>query len=199
MITQNKRQLANALQLKGWRRATPGPDLKMTVRPASPPDIPAVAELLGRLSGRTRHLRYFTVRPFIPQEALSEAERIVQRQGAQGFALLGTMMEGDAEAVVAVAELARAPASPRAGELAVVVRDDYQARGVGHLLVGRLLELARLHGVTTLRATMLPENQAMRRLLRGLGVPHRIWYEAGDVEVELSLNLIVGQPLPQGA
>lgn len=188
MLALNKRQLANALQLSGWGRATPGPDPRLTVRPAAPPDLPAVAELLGRLSDHTRHLRYFTARPFIPEVALSEAGRIVQRQGAQGFALLGAMMEGGAEAVVAVAELARDPARRRAGELAVVVRDDHQARGVGRLLVGQLLELARLHGVTTLRATVLPENQAMLRLLRGLSVPHRIWYEASDVQVELSLR-----------
>lgn len=168
-------------------RCAPPPGLALAVRAVAPADVPLLAELLGSLSARTRQLRYFTARPLPPDAAEREAARIAGLRAPAGAALLVTAGERGRERAVAVAELARDPLRPGAAEFALLVRDDSQARGVGRLLACRLLELAGRSGVERLYATVLAENRAMLRLLRGLGAPHRAWHEGGDVQVELAV------------
>jgi hypothetical protein len=65
-------------------------------------------------------------------------------------------------------------------EIAVVVDDTLQHRGVGRLLLGRLVDIARENGFTTLTAEVLTGNRAMLGLMRALRLPQRI---VRDVEV----------------
>lgn len=163
--------------------AQPGQPLALAVREVAVADIPLLAELLGRLSDQTRWLRYFSARPLPPDAALREAARIAGLRAPAGAALIVTQ----GEQAIAVAELARDPGRPGAAEFALLVRDDHQARGVGRLLAGRLLELAGRAGVERLYGTVLAENRAVLRLVAGLGAPHRIWHEDGDVRVEIAV------------
>jgi ribosomal protein S18 acetylase RimI-like enzyme len=78
--------------------------------------------------------------------------------------------------------------APGDAELAMVVRDDYQAQGVGTALVERTLDGARSSGITTLRCYVLPENRAALRLLQRLDAPRRSRFHQGLVEVTLKLT-----------
>lgn len=61
-------------------------------------------------------------------------------------------------------------------EIAVSVEREWQGRGIGSALVGRLAEAARTRGETTLRLTCLPYNRAMQKIVRELAP--RIRFEA---------------------
>jgi acetyltransferase len=60
-------------------------------------------------------------------------------------------------------------------EYAVAVRSDWHGRGVGYLLMTRLIDVARQYGVGELFGEVLRENRPMLRMCRELGfatMPH---------------------------
>jgi GNAT superfamily N-acetyltransferase len=73
-------------------------------------------------------------------------------------------------------------------EVAAVVSDSFQRQGIGRALVDRLLTFAKDEKLALLRASVLTENLAMRKLLESKGFE---FHEGNDPEVlegELSLK-----------
>jgi RimJ/RimL family protein N-acetyltransferase len=146
-------------------------------------DAAALADLLLRLSAQTRRLRYHAPRQCSLEEVWRETGRICRGNEATGLALVAIAPRPWGDEALAVAELMPDPHEPATGHLAVVVRDDQQALGIGTALLRLLLTEAR-HGVlTTVRADLLAENRAARRLLGHLGLPHTTRTRHGVSEV----------------
>jgi L-amino acid N-acyltransferase YncA len=59
------------------------------------------------------------------------------------------------------------------------VEDSYQGRGLGRILLGRLVQLAHARGVRELHAFLLPENVRALRLLETSGHPLAVRREEG--------------------
>jgi len=53
-------------------------------------------------------------------------------------------------------------------EYAIAVRSDWQGRGVGYLLMRRLIDIARQRGIGELVGEVLRENEPMLRMCREL-------------------------------
>ena len=65
---------------------------------------------------------------------------------------------------------------PGRAEMAFIVADAWQARGIGSILMRHLIKIARDAGLQELMGEVLPENSAMRRVFEKYGfksVPHR--------------------------
>jgi GNAT superfamily N-acetyltransferase len=152
------------------------------VRSVTPADTALLADLIARVSDNARYLRFF--RPLPHAELIwREAARVTQREPRLGVALVATAPERGQACAVALAELVHDPAAPGVGELAVMVRDDEQRRGVGTLLLRRLIALARQRDVRVLRATLQAENWPARHLLRKLGLSYRTEIQHGELTV----------------
>jgi acetyltransferase len=87
--------------------------------------------------------------------------------------------------------VARFAADPdnRSAEYAVAVRSDWKGRGLGYLLMTRLIEIARDRGIGLLVGEVLAENAAMLQMCRELGF--RIRHNPADatiVQVEKPLS-----------
>jgi len=67
-----------------------------------------------------------------------------------------------------------------------VIADHYQGRGLGKILLGRLIQAAHGAGIQTLTGEVLAENHRMLNLLRRLGLPVSLHLTAGAVLVEVS-------------
>jgi acetyltransferase len=156
-----------------------------TLRRVTPADIERLAEFLSRLSQQTRRLRFMTSRPFSPELVRAEVARIVAG-GAGSYVALIVTESHDGETAVAVAELA-CDHDSAAGEIAVVVRDDAQRKGIGSLLMGQLVQIAQERGLRHLHGDMLAENYPMRRLLRGLGLPSTTTIHSGEIHVIIDM------------
>jgi acetyltransferase len=141
----------------------------LLLRQARPDDVVILADLIYHLSARSRYMRFLRPLPLSLERAWAEARRMARQPLERHLTLVATLQLGPFEDAVAVAELARDPALSYIGEFAVLVRDDFQAAGVGSALAARLVELARAMGVTQLHSDMLAENRAVRGLLRRLG------------------------------
>jgi acetyltransferase len=57
----------------------------------------------------------------------------------------------------------------RRAEYAIAVRSDWQGRGVGYLLMNRLIDIARRRGIGELIGEVLRENEAMLHMCREFG------------------------------
>jgi GNAT superfamily N-acetyltransferase len=155
-------------------------DGSLYVRPVTQDDTALLADLIAGLSDRARWLRFF--RPLSDAMLIErEAARVTQRAPQLGTALVATTHERGRVCAVALAELAQDPAAPATADLAVLVRDDFQRAGVGTQLLRQLIEIAPRRGVRALRATLWAENQAARRLLRNLGLAHRMAISSGEL------------------
>jgi GNAT superfamily N-acetyltransferase len=159
----------------------------LSIHLAGQADHARITDLLLRLSTASLLRRYLTPRPLTLQGARVEATRILAQANHAGAALLITVLEGTGEAAVALAELAIDKQDTTRAEVALVVRDDYQADGIGALLTQTLVAEARRVGVTTLGADFLPANLPIRRLFTSLGLPYSLTVGPTEWHLELCL------------
>lgn len=155
----------------------------LTIRPARVQDSGLIHELIESLSPRTRWLRYRS--PGSSDLPLTESLRLSQPEPGIHSVLLGVGEEGQ---VLAVAELIRDRQTPEVAEVAVVVRDDWQGRGLGKQIGLAILAEARRLGIETLRADVSAENTAVKRLLQRSGLPVKIQVAQGDLLVQIDLR-----------
>lgn len=125
-----------------------------------------ISAAVQRMSPRSRRLRFAS-----PLGNLSDAQLDYLTDFDQEDRIAWCAFEADAEKEVGVglARYVRLVDKPGVAEFAVTVVDAYQRRGLGTLLLGRLLGTAREHGIGVLRGYVLPENEAMLRLGRRFG------------------------------
>ena len=118
-------------------------------------------EFHGALSFQTVYRRFFGVHPHLSP---GEAEHFCTVDSVHRFALVA-LVNGE---IVGVARMERIePAST--AEVAFVVADKFQHRGLGRLLAHRLAAAGRDRGVQQFVADTLPDNQPMLRLLPDAG------------------------------
>lgn len=160
---------------------------RVVVRPIDRRDTTAVADLHGRCSPDTRRMRYFSPLPSPPTRAI---ERFCDP--AQGLTLVA---EGPDGSLLALAHLIHVP-EPGVAEVAFLVEDAWQGRGLGRALAELLIALGRDRGVVELRATALTENTRMRRLFASLGGRTLPSGDPAVVEVRLRMD---GRPAGPGA
>jgi acetyltransferase len=163
---------------------------EVLIRPIRPEDegmLVAFHRRLGESSVRERYLAPLQLDQRTTHERLvrvcfSDYDRdialVVERRPADG-----------APELLAVGRLARRPAHDDA-EFALLVRDDWQRRGLGTELLRRIVDVARRERVARVTATMLPDNQAMMRIASRLGFEVRC--EPGDPEATAVLRLAGG-------
>ena len=77
---------------------------------------------------------------------------------------------------------------PRQAEIAFVVIDEYQGRGIGRVLVRHLIRIACAAGLQTLVAEVLSENTPMLQLFKTCGLPLSTRREGQVVHVEICLS-----------
>ncbi|HML10238.1 MAG TPA: GNAT family N-acetyltransferase, partial [Stellaceae bacterium] len=131
------------------------------LRPVQPADEPLLQDVFAHMTLEDQRLRFFA-----PMRGLSHrlAARLSQVDYDREMALLA---EHDG-VTLGVARYAADPDRLRA-EYAVAVRSDWKGRGIGYLLMTRLIEVARLAGIAELVGDVLHENEPMLTMCRGLG------------------------------
>ena len=95
--------------------------------------------------------------------------------------------------------LERDPHQPDRAEFALVVADRYQGRGLGRVLLGRLIEAAQRVGIGWLIAEVLAENHRMLNLLRHARYPVSLRLSSGVVLAELPTQPAPGTGLVPAA
>lgn len=149
-------------------------------RPIVPEDADRLVELHQRLSARTIHYRFFSPRPRL---SARDVERFTVVDHDDRVALVAILGED----MIAVARYDRLPGTDEA-EVAFVVEDTHQGRGLGTLLLEHLAGAARERGINRFVAETLPDNQPMIGVFRSAGWAVRTRFEDGLIVVEFPIE-----------
>jgi ribosomal protein S18 acetylase RimI-like enzyme len=126
---------------------------------------------VGRTSVPSLQRRFFAIK-----RGFSDAETafFINIDFEKHVALVALLTEDGRPAIVGGGRYVLV--SEAEAELAFLVIDAYQGRGIGRLLLKHLMVIAREKGLRALAAEVLPENAAMLRLFKDFGfatVPQR--------------------------
>lgn len=156
------------------------------LRPLTPGDAEALVALHAGLSVRTRYLRYFSTYPRIPQRDLIRFTHLDHVDRVALAAWLG-------REIVAVGRFDRLPSADPAtrghrAEIAFVVADAHQGRGIGSVLLEHLAEIARELGITRFEALVLAENTTMMRVFLDAGYQPSRHLDGNEVSLEFDIT-----------
>lgn len=146
-------------------------------------DAPLLADGFTRLSSKSRQLRFLTGKPNLTTAEL----RYFTEIDHHNHEALGALDPADGRGL-GIARYIRDVEDPERAEVAVTVVDDWQRRGLGTELLGRLTDRARREGIRHFTALVADDNSAVVGLLddSSVGV-HVIQREPGTVEYEIEL------------
>jgi RimJ/RimL family protein N-acetyltransferase len=157
--------------------------VEILVRPVRPDDKRRLAQAFERLSPETRYRRFFA-----PLERLTEQDLryLTEVDHHDHEALAAVNPENGA--IVGVARYVRGD-EPNEAEVAVVVGDPWQGRGVATALLQRLVVRAREEGIDHFLALVLSQNTEALDLFRHLapGGSHVRESASGNTELVMAL------------
>ncbi len=154
------------------------------VRPIRPDDARRIEALHRRLSAETVYFRFFSPLSTLPPHLLA---RLVNVDYHNEMALVAEL--GDE--VVAVAHYVRLHGTLLAGdeaEVAFLVDDAHQGRGLGTLLLEHLAVVAREEGIARFVADTLPDNTKMLRIFHEAGFGDERRFADGVVRVAFRIE-----------
>jgi GNAT superfamily N-acetyltransferase len=154
----------------------------VTIRAVRPDDKERVVKAFRALDRRSVYLRFFSYRKELGEE---ELRRVTECDGVRNVVLVATVGGGDEETIVGLGGYVRRGA---AADIAFVVEEDFQRRGIAGRLLQRLAHLARATGITRFEADVLAENTPMLTVFRRSGLPMGTSQGAGVVHATLSLT-----------
>lgn len=160
----NYRQASLALR-KFRRTVTLRDGSSLVLRAIQPEDAEKLIAFVRQLSPHTAYLRFHHVQTHLSEE---EAKYLCSVDYANSFALLATAETGKEERIVAVGRYFRLPDRDTA-EVAFVVDDVFQRKGLGSQLLKQLAQIARRNGIHFLQAEVLGENEEMMRVFQESG------------------------------
>ncbi|PWV81137.1 acyl-CoA synthetase (NDP forming) [Nocardia neocaledoniensis] len=152
------------------------------VRPIMPTDDAALATFHTGLSDRTRYLRYFGPYPRISAKDMYRTTHVDYHDRVGLVALLGDAIIGVARYELLDRE------GPRAAEVAFVVADEHQGRGLGSILLEHLAGAAAENEVVAFVAEVLAENEAMVTVFREAGYQLQRSRDGAEVHLEFAID-----------
>lgn len=154
------------------------------LRPIRPGDGERLRALHGRLSERTRYFRFFGPYPRIPD---ADLERFTHVDHADRVALVAELGD-DLVAVGRYERILDNGADGRSAEVAFLVQDDQQGRGIGSVLLEHLAAAARERGIGWFVADVLAENPRMVRVFLDAGYHADREYGGGVVHLTFPIE-----------
>ncbi len=145
--------LEQDIEIEGGRTAV--------LRPIKPTDEGALREMFYSLSEDTIYHRFFSSLKSMPHERLQEFLRVDYKREMAMVATIGERQEESR--MVGIGRYVLNPQTNMA-EVALLVADDFQGRGLGTSMLEGLSAAARSHGIAGFVADVMVENKAMLTL-----------------------------------
>ncbi len=155
---------------------------RVVLRAIRPEDKPLLQRGMARLSPQSRYRRFMYSRGELTG---AELAYLTEVDGIDYFAF-GALLGDEG---VAVARFIRVAPGSDTAEAAIAVVDEQQGKGLGRLLLERLVAAARERGVTRFRGEVLAGNAPMMAILREAAasvtdVPGEVGTVVADVALE---------------
>jgi acyl-CoA hydrolase/GNAT superfamily N-acetyltransferase len=138
---------------------------ELFVRPIKPSDDKALRDMFYALSEQSLAFRFFENIKSFPLKFIQEFTAI---DFSKDMSIAAFINDLGGEQIVGVAHFFKNPATKRA-EISFVVRDDWQAKGIGTELLDILTDIARKSGILGFEARVLAKNHLMMSIFYNSG------------------------------
>jgi len=139
--------------------------LNIIIRPIRPEDAELEQAFVHNLSEESRYFRFMNS---VQELSESMLVRFTQIDYSREMALVAVTNEHDKEIELGVTRYAINP-DGKSCEFAVVVADSMRGLGLGHKLMGALMDAARAKGLQMMEGEVLNNNTGMLHLMKRLG------------------------------
>jgi len=153
-------------------------------RPVKPSDEPALAEMLYSLGEEAVRTRFFTYTKRFPHRDVQQLTNIDYQHD---LAIVGVVPGVGDEQIVAIAQYFLDPKTMVA-EIAFIVQDDWQQKGMGTFLLQYLTQIGRQRGISRFVANVLPENKAMLAVFHNSGYKVNTEFDGGSYHIQYDLE-----------
>ena len=137
----------------------------VSFRPIHPTDEPRIRDLFYGVSAETLFYRFMSRMKWISRE---QVQNFVYIDHRTEVAIVGTLPEAFGEDIIAVGRYYLDPHTNRA-EVAFIVDDAWQNRGIGSFLLKHLITIAKRNGIAGFTAEVLRDNRAMQSVFQKSG------------------------------
>jgi acetyltransferase len=160
---------------------------QVMIRPIRAEDEPAMVKFHETLSDRTVYLRYFCSLSLASRTAHERLVRICFGDERETVLVAEHRDSQTGELhILGVGRLNKLQADKEA-EVAVLVSDQYQHRGLGTELLRRIINVARDEKLSRIMAKMLRDNLAIQTVFKRLGFRLRLLGDPASVQAVLDL------------
>jgi GNAT superfamily N-acetyltransferase len=146
-------------------------------RPIKPTDEPLMQDLFYSLSPDSIYYRFFSRIGVMPH---SRVQRFTTIDYEKELAIVGVVEKEEQKEIIAVGRYVVDPETKMA-EAALLVRDDWQGKGIGTWLQGYLIEIAKSRGIAGFTAQVLRDNTRVFNLAHKSGFTIETTMEDGGV------------------
>ena len=151
------------------------------LRPIKPNDLQSLMEFHHRLSPRSIYFRFFSPLPELGEE---RARELVNIDYNDSFALVGEL----AGRLVGVARYYRDEKTRDHAEVAFLIEDALQGRGIATRMLDRLAEIARDKNISTFDAYVLADNRKMMDVFMHTGFEVERRLDGGVFQVSFPIG-----------
>ena len=159
-------------------------DLMVRFRAIKPSDEDQLRQLFYRFSDQTIYYRYFSPIKTMPHAKMQEYVNVDYRDTLSVVGLVGGHEQ---QTIIAEARFVRYADKPVV-DVAFVVDEAYQGKGIATYLFQMLAQLARDRGATTMTADVLVSNPAMLKVFEKGGYPMQAKLESGAYALTIDLS-----------
>ena len=159
------------------------------IRPIRPEDEPLMVDFHHSLSEESVYLRYFHMIALGQRVAHDRLTRICFNDYDREIALVAEHQDPRTAArkILGLGRLSKEVGTGNA-QFSMLIRDDYQRRGLGTELLRRLVQVRREEGLQRITAEILPENLGMQAVCEKLKFRLQHSASEGLVRAEIALH-----------
>jgi acyl-CoA hydrolase/GNAT superfamily N-acetyltransferase len=158
--------------------------LEVKFRPIKASDEDMMRRLFYQFSDESKYLRYFARVSAMPHQ---EMQKYVNIDYRSTLSIVGVITKNRSEEIVAEARYSLYP-KEKIYELAFIVDEEYQGKGISTFMAEYLVKIARERGLTALYANVLPENKKMLQVFNKVSAEHTSKFSDGVVSVKFNLK-----------
>jgi len=158
--------------------------IKLKLRPVKISDEELLKDFFYSLSDQSLYRRFISTRKDMPHERLQE---MVVIDYTKEIVILAVIEQNEKEVVVGVGQYGIQEFQHWA-EVAFAVRDDYQYKGIGQILLSYLTQIAKRNGLLGFTAEVLVENKPMLHLFEKMGFNIEKRSSAGVYELKMEFR-----------
>lgn len=155
------------------------------IRPVKISDEPLIKDFFYSLSDKSLYQRFLSLRRHLPRKELQKHFVVIDY--TREMVILAVRRYLGQEVITGIAQYCIGE-NTLSAEVSIVVRDDFQSKGIGFELLSYLVTVAKRQGLHTFTADILPDNTAVFHLIDKLGLQYERKWDSGLVHIIIHLK-----------